>query len=126
MTCKEKSRSGGKIVHSRVIFVVDDNRDIQDVLFNVLSIRGYEVHCFDGGEALLSRLSSSAVKPGLILLDVMMPGCDGLEVIQKVRASGSSVPIVMLSALSDLRTVVDCMKLGALNFVPKPFDEEVP
>jgi two-component system, NtrC family, response regulator AtoC len=116
---------GGKIVQTRTIFVVDDNQDIRDVLFNILSRRGYEVHCFDGGEALFLRLSSRANDPGLILLDVMMPECDGFEVIQKVRASGFDVPIVMLSALSDLRTVVSCMKLGALNFVPKPFDEEV-
>src|SRR6185295_818434 len=59
----------------------------------------------------------------MILLDVVMPGCDGVEVMEKMRALGLNIPVIMLSGLADIRTVVDSMKLGASNFLMKPFDE---
>src|SRR6185436_5230501 len=80
--------------------------------------------CFGDGDSLLTRLSGQPA-PDLVLLDVLMPGCDGVEVLEKVRKTGSKVPIIMLSGLSDIRTVVECMRLGALNFLMKPFDEQI-
>ena len=71
---------------------------------------------------MLGLLSDGA--PGLILLDVVMPGCDGVEVLQKVRALAANVPILMLSGISNVRTVVESMKRGAMDFLMKPFDEE--
>ena len=105
------------------IFVVDDDQALQDFLFTFLSNHGYRVDCFDSGEALLSRLQSGQV-PEVILLDVLMPGCDGVEAMHRIRANGFNMPVIMLSGLSDIRTVVECMKLGASNFVMKPFDEQ--
>jgi two-component system response regulator AtoC len=107
----------------RTIFVLDDDETIQNFLFNFLSIRGYRVTCFGSGEALLLRLASEPA-PGLILLDVVMPDCDGVEVLQKVQALAMQVPILMLSGISNVRTVVESMKLGAMDFLMKPFDEE--
>jgi two-component system response regulator AtoC len=107
----------------RTIFVVDDDETIQNFLFSFLSTRGYRVSCFGSGDALLSRLSFDGA-PGLILLDVVMPHCDGVEVLQKVRALAANVPILMLSGISNVRTVVESMKLGAMDFLMKPFDEE--
>src|SRR2546421_5087328 len=106
------------------IFVVDDDSSIRDYLFTFLSIRGYYVECFENGQQMLNRLASNGA-PGLLLLDVLMPGSDGIELLEKVRASGSSVPVIMLSGASHIRTVVESMKMGALDFLLKPFDEGV-
>jgi two-component system response regulator AtoC len=105
------------------IFVVDDDQSLQDFFFSFLSTHGYRVECFGSGEALLSRLQSGQM-PGLILLDVLMPGCDGVEAMHRIRTSGFNMPVIMLSGLADIRTVVECMKLGASNFLMKPFDEK--
>ncbi|HYR41571.1 MAG TPA: sigma-54 dependent transcriptional regulator [Terriglobia bacterium] len=106
----------------RTVFIADDDQGLQNFLFTFLSTRGYRVECFSSGEALLSRLWAGD-RTGLILLDVVMPGCDGVEVIQKIRAMGSKVPVIMLSGLADIRTVVESVKFGASNFLMKPFDE---
>ena len=106
----------------RTIFIVDDDQGLQDFVFTFLSARGYQVECFGSGEALLSRLRGGSCAR-LILLDVVMPGCDGVEVIQRIRGIGSNIPVIMFSGLTDIRTVVESMKLGALDFLMKPFDE---
>jgi two-component system response regulator AtoC len=110
-------------VDKQTVFIVDDDQTIQSFLFTFLATRGYQVECFGSGEALLSRLQQGD-QPGVILLDVLMPGCDGVEVMQRIRKIGSNVPVIMLSGLADIRTVVESMKLGALNFLMKPFDED--
>jgi two-component system response regulator AtoC len=106
------------------VFVVDDDQTVRDYLFTFLTHRGYQAFCFETGEQLLSSLSQRPA-PGVILLDVVMPDFDGVAVIEKIRALGSNVPIIMLSGFSDIRTVVDCMKLGARNFLQKPFEERI-
>src|SRR5205085_9855277 len=113
---------GGFVDKGRTIFIVDDDQGLQDFVFTFLSARGYQVECFGSGEALLSRLRGDSCAR-LILLDVVMPGCDGVEVIQRIRGIGSNIPVIMLSGLTDIRTVVESMKLGALDFLMKPFDE---
>ena len=85
------------------IFVVDDDSSIRDYLFTFLSISGYYVECFENGQQMLNRLASNGA-PGLLLLDVLMPGSDGIELLEKVRASGSTVPVIMLSGASHIRT----------------------
>jgi two-component system response regulator AtoC len=105
------------------IFVVDDDQSLQDFLLTFLSTQGYQVECFGSGDALLSRLQAGE-SPGLVLLDVLMPGSDGVEVMHRMRAIGLDVPVIMLSGLADIGTVVESMKLGASNFLMKPFDEQ--
>jgi two-component system response regulator AtoC len=110
-------------VEKQRIFVVDDDEALQDFLFSFLSTHGYQIECFGSGEALLTRLQV-APAAGLILLDVLMPGSDGVEVMHRIRGIGLNVPVIMLSGLADIRTVVESMKLGASNFLMKPFDEQ--
>jgi two-component system response regulator AtoC len=114
---------GGTLLRPTV-FVVDDDQTVRNYLFTFLAHRGYQSLCFETGEQLLSRLSEGAA-PGLILMDVVMPDCDGVAVMHKVRNMGSTVPVVMLSGYHDIRTVVESMRLGAINFLLKPFEEEV-
>jgi len=108
----------------RRIFVVDDEASVRGYLFSLLSSRGYSIECFESGEQMLKRLSSGDA-PGLILLDVLMPECSGIEVAEKVKALGTSIPIIMLSGVSHIRSIVQSMQMGAQDFLIKPFEETV-
>jgi two-component system response regulator AtoC len=124
-TCFHSSdfRNRGTLFESTV-FVVDDDPTVRTYLFTFLAQRGYQTFCFETGEQLLSRLSDGVI-PGIILLDVVLPDGDGVAVMQKIRGLGLDVPVVMLSGMSDIRRVVESMRLGATNFLQKPFEERV-
>jgi DNA-binding NtrC family response regulator len=75
------------------------------------------------GEQLLTRLATGPI-PSLILLDVQLPGRDGIEIIEKINEAHLRIPVIMLSGMRQTRTVVEAMKLGASDFLLKPIDEE--
>ena len=101
------------------ILVVDDDTALAEMIGIVLSSEGFDpVFCADGGEALgLFRTS----RPDLVLLDLMLPGIDGIEVCRAIR-SESGAPIIMLTAKSDTADVVTGLESGADDYVVKPFD----
>ncbi len=100
------------------ILVVDDDEALAEMIGIVLRNDGFDpVFCADGAQALEVFRSS---KPDLVLLDLMLPGMDGIEVCRQVRAE-SDVPIVMLTAKSDTADVVRGLESGADDYVPKPF-----
>src|SRR5438552_1305809 len=72
----------------------------------------------------MERLLSGQRLPSMILLDVLMPDSDGIQVMEKIKASGVRVPVIMLSGVGHVRTVVEAMKLGASDFLMKPFDDD--
>ncbi|RKQ36716.1 MtrAB system response regulator MtrA [Kocuria tytonis] len=100
------------------ILVVDDDAALSEMIGIILSSEGFEpVHCYDGSSA---REVFRASEPDLILLDLMLPGMDGIQVCQQIRVE-SDVPIVMLTAKSDTADVVRGLEAGADDYVPKPF-----
>ncbi|HEX3005577.1 MAG TPA: MtrAB system response regulator MtrA [Angustibacter sp.] len=100
------------------VLVVDDDTALAEMLGIVLRGEGFDpVHCGDG-EAALAAFRD--VRPDLVLLDVMLPGVDGIEVCRRIR-SESGVPIVMLTAKSDTVDVVVGLESGADDYVVKPF-----
>jgi two-component system response regulator MtrA len=100
------------------VLVVDDDTALAEMLGIVLRGEGYDpVHCADGDTALAAFRES---RPDLVLLDVMLPGVDGIEVCRRIRAE-SGVPIVMLTAKSDTVDVVVGLESGADDYVVKPF-----
>ncbi|MEE6282728.1 MtrAB system response regulator MtrA [Georgenia sunbinii] len=100
------------------ILVVDDDIALAEMIGIVLEGEGYEtVMCPDGAQAL-GRFRDS--QPDLVLLDLMLPGLDGIEVCRLIRAE-SDVPIIMLTAKSDTVDVVIGLEAGADDYVPKPF-----
>lgn len=100
------------------VLVVDDDVALAEMIGIVLSSEGYEVsYCHDGAQAYDNFRQ---VDPDLILLDVMLPGIDGIEICTRIR-SESNVPIVMLTARSDTTDVVAGLEAGADDYVPKPF-----
>ena len=101
------------------ILVVDDDVALAEMISIVLRGEGYTpIQAFDGHSALLQI---SEAKPDLILLDVMLPGLDGIEVCAKIRES-SGVPIIMLTARGDTTDVVRGLESGADDYVIKPFN----
>jgi two-component system response regulator MprA len=102
------------------ILVVDDERAVRESLRRALELEGYEVGlASDGGEAL-EKLGSDA-QPDAIILDVLMPGTDGLEVSRTLRRSGSKVPVLMLTARTEVGDRVAGLDAGADDYLTKPF-----
>ena len=106
---------------SKVIFIVDDEKAISKLLkYWVKDKWDYETEVFDSGETLLKRLDSK--KPDLLLLDIMLPGISGLEVLKKIRTKDEQLPVIMLSAQGNVETAVDSLRYGAYDYFPKPID----
>jgi two-component system response regulator MprA len=90
-------------------------------LRRALALEGYETElAADGGEAL-ERLENGAAEPDVVILDVLMPGIDGLEVCRRIRRSGSRVPVLMLTARDAVDNRVEGLDAGADDYVTKPF-----
>jgi len=101
-----------------LIMVVDDDQDLAEMLGIVLNGAGYEVDLINHGDQALEGFRTN--KPDLVLLDVMLPGIDGIEICRQIRAE-SMVPIVMLTAKSDSHEVVQGLEAGADDYMVKPF-----
>jgi two-component system response regulator AtoC len=104
------------------VLVIDDDPGVRDYLETLVTRRGYEVVAVAGGEDALSRLDDIA--PDLVTLDVVLPGMDGLETLKRLKQRLDDVPVVMLSGHGQARTIVEAMKLGATDFLRKPFEAE--
>jgi two-component system response regulator MprA len=102
-----------------LILVVDDEPAVRDSLRRALSLEGYGVELAADGSEALERVE--ALEPDAILLDVLMPGLDGLEVCRRLRRTGSRVPILMLTARDQVSDRVAGLDAGADDYVVKPF-----
>jgi DNA-binding NtrC family response regulator len=103
--------------------IVDDDDGVRAYLAALLSGRGYGVTSAASGEEALTLLSSSA-PPAAVLLDLLMPGMSGLELLARTRKSHPSLPIVVLSTLGQIATVVEAVKRGASDYLTKPFGDQ--
>ena len=102
------------------ILIVDDDENISMMLRESLEKEGFACgQAFSGSECLL-RLSLE--KYDLVLLDLMLPGIDGEQVLQEIRQKGSGVPVIVVSAKDDLDSKVDVLSIGADDYVTKPFE----
>src|SRR2546422_3283667 len=107
----------------RSILVVDDDRSVRSYLSDFLTSCGYTIECAESGDQAVARLSGGYV-PSLMVLDIVMPGINGIEVLENVKKINSSIPVIILSAAGQTKTVVDSMKIGAADFLVKPFEEQ--
>lgn len=105
----------------RIVCVVDDDEVIRDVLTAVFDADGFAVESFEHGDGFLDTFGG---QPACVLLDVLMPGRSGLEVLKELNARGSSAPVIMISGSADIPMAVDAIRHGALDFIEKPFDPE--
>jgi two-component system response regulator MprA len=102
------------------ILVVDDERAVRESLRRALELEGYEIDLAEGGEEALRRLASNA-EPDAMILDVLMPGVDGLEVCRRLRNDGSRLPVLMLTARVEVEDRVEGLDAGADDYLTKPF-----
>src|SRR5262245_56487433 len=104
------------------ILVVDDSRTNRNLLARRLEQYGHKVATADDGRQALASMRSQAFD--LVLLDVMMPEMDGYQVLAQIKADSAlhEIPVIMISALDEIDSVVKCIELGAEDYLPKPFD----
>jgi len=107
----------------RSILVVDDDQSVRSYLSDFLTSCGYSIECAESGDQAVARLSAGYV-PSLVVLDVVMPGINGIEVLENVKKINSFIPVIIISAAGQTKTVVDAMKMGAADFLVKPFEEQ--
>ena len=102
------------------ILVVDDERAVRESLRRALELEGYEIELAADGNEALYRLESTD-EPDAMILDVLMPGVDGLEVCRRLRSTGSKLPVLMLTARTEVEDRVAGLDAGADDYVTKPF-----
>lgn len=104
------------------ILVTEDEIHIQRLVKMLLEKSGHVVEVASSGEECLAKLTNESA-PDLVILDIMMPGMDGMQVLQTIKASSKlqSIPVVMLTALAQENIVVQGIKLGAIDYIRKPF-----
>ena len=102
------------------VWVVDDDRSIRWVLERAFDREGIVTQSFDNAKSVLSRLD--AEHPQAIVSDIRMPGIDGLELLERLQVECPEVPVIIMTAHSDLENAVQSYQSGAFEYLPKPFD----
>ncbi|MFI7882809.1 response regulator, partial [Acinetobacter baumannii] len=102
------------------IWVIDDDRAMRWVLEKTFKEEGFDVTNFEEAQTALERLHHDA--PDVILTDIRMPGIDGLTFLSKVKNSHPDLPVIIMTAHSDLESAVSSYQTGAFEYLPKPFD----
>jgi two-component system response regulator MprA len=102
------------------ILVVDDERAVRESLRRALELEGYEIELAEDGREALERLEAES-QPDVLVLDVLMPGVDGLEVCRRLRRTGGRLPVLMLTARDAVENRVAGLDAGADDYVTKPF-----
>jgi DNA-binding NtrC family response regulator len=103
------------------VWVVDDEPAIRELLTVIVSSAGYEVECFAGGAEVLACADPA---PGAVLLDLMMPEVDGIEVLKELKRRHPDLPVFILTAVNEVGRVVEVTKLGAEDYLVKPIDQD--
>jgi two-component system response regulator FixJ len=106
-----------------LIHVVDDDEAIRDSLTFLLETAGYKAVAYQAAEAFLAE--APKMKTGVVITDVRMPGMTGLEMVQRLADHGFSLPIIMITGHGDIPMAVEAMKAGVVDFIEKPFDDDL-
>jgi two-component system nitrogen regulation response regulator NtrX len=101
------------------VLIVDDEESIRRSLTGILGDEGYETACASDGEQALAALAKAPL-PSLVLLDIAMPGRDGIEILEEIRRGWPDIPVVMMSGHGTIETAVRATRLGAFDFIEKP------
>ena len=106
----------------RLVHLVDDDASVRRSVGFMLKTSNYQVQTYESGLELLKR--STYLSPGCVLLDIRMPGMDGLEVQQALREKGVGLPVIIMTGHGDINLAVKAMKAGAVDFIEKPFEKD--
>ncbi|MGO3933400.1 response regulator FixJ [Rhodopseudomonas pseudopalustris] len=108
--------------HKGIVYVIDDDQAMRESIDFLLTSANYEVRLFESAPAFLDAMAD--VEFGCVLSDVRMPGIDGLDLLKRLKASRSRLPVVIMTGHGDVPLAVEAMKLGAVDFIEKPFDDD--
>ncbi len=111
-----------EIKSDAIILVVDDEQDIRDASERILTRIGFQVLKASRGDEGLAALKKE--KASIVLLDLRMPGMDGLEVLKHIRALDQSIQVIVITGYATIETAIEAMKLGAYDFISKPFEPD--
>jgi two-component system, LuxR family, response regulator FixJ len=115
--------AGSETASDRIVYVVDDESDVRRALGFFLKASGYAPRPFLSGADLLEE--ASMLQPGCVLLDIRMPDLDGLQVIERLGRQAASLPVIVMTGHGDIATAVRAMQLGAIDFLEKPFEDDL-
>jgi two-component system response regulator FixJ len=107
----------------RVVHVIDDDEDVRQSLAFLLSTAGLAVRVHESAVAFLEVLPE--IQEGCIVTDIRMPRMDGLELQRRLREARAGLPVIVMTGHGDVPLAVEAMKAGAVDFIEKPFDDEV-
>jgi FixJ family two-component response regulator len=108
---------------SQLVAIVDDDRSVQIALKDLMESAGLSARCFGSAEEFIEWNQRN--QTGCLVLDIRMPGMSGLELQAKLKAEGSRIPIIFITSNGDARMKMQAMKAGAVEFLFKPFDDEI-
>jgi len=103
-----------------LVWIIDDDRSIRWVLEKALGKEAFDIRSFENAEGVMAQLEKEI--PDAILSDIRMPGIDGLELLKKIQAQYPEIPVIIMTAHSDLDSAVTSYQGGAFDYLPKPFD----
>ena len=104
------------------IYVIDDDEAMRDSLSFLLDSSGFTVRLFETAQSFLDALPGLSF--GCVVSDVRMPGIDGIELLKRLKAQNSAFPILIMTGHGDVPLAVEAMKLGAVDFLEKPFEDD--
>src|SRR5581483_10407495 len=104
------------------VYIIDDDEAMRDSLSFLLDSAGYSVTLFETATSFLEAVTR--LEFGCIVSDVRMPGIDGIELLKRMKAAGSKFPILIMTGHGDVPLAVEAMKLGAVDFLEKPFEDD--
>ncbi len=105
------------------VFVLDDDQAVREALRWLVESVGLAVHTYGSAQAFLDDYDPQ--QPGCLVLDVRMPGASGIELQEELRDKGSEIPIIFITGHADVATAVRAMKAGAVDFIEKPFSDQL-
>ena len=106
----------------RKVLIVDDDKDIVTIVSTILGGRGWDIKAAYNGREALEAVTAS--KPDIILLDIMMPEMNGIEVLKRIKKIDTDARIIMITAFGDVESYLDSMELGAYEYINKPFETD--
>jgi two-component system response regulator FixJ len=109
------------MAHRGKVYVIDDDEAMRDSLNFLLDAAEFDVTLFESAQHFLDALPSDF---GCVVSDVRMPGIDGIELLQRLKANRSTLPVLIMTGHGDVPLAVEAMKLGAVDFLEKPFEDD--
>lgn len=104
------------------IAIIDDEQDMRQSISQWLALSGYDTEAFASAEEALKKLGPDY--PGIVITDIRMPGMDGMQFLKKLMGTDSALPVIMITGHGDVPMAVEAMRLGAFDFLEKPFDPD--